>query len=118
MTVTETLAVMAPSDWLLVLSVIPALWFFIEYTLLTRWWPDPLGWVTALYNAAVLGLLGLIIYALFAGERVPELYRFVFSLLFFSAMWGKTIILHNVRREGRLERAHLRAEKKKEHHDR
>lgn len=107
MTINETFAAMTPSDWLLVLSIIPALWFFVEYTLLTKWWPDPLGWVTALYNAAVLGLLGLIVYAIFVGERVPEFWRFLFAALLFAALTGKVIILHGERRAGRLEKARL-----------
>jgi hypothetical protein len=94
------------SDWLLILSVVPAGWFFVEYTILTKWWPDPLGWVTALYNLAVLGLLGLIVYAIFVGERVPEVWRFIFAAFLFTALWGKVVILHEERRKGRLEKTH------------
>lgn len=95
------------SDWLLILSTIPAMWFVVVYVFLTKWWPDPLGWIVAIYAVAVAGLLGLIIYAIFAQQRADEWIRTLFALFLFMGLMGKDVILHVERRNGRIQKRRL-----------
>lgn len=95
---------LTPSDWMFVLCTIPAAWFAFVYIFLTRWWVDSLGWIVALYALAVAGMLFLILYAVFTGERIEEFWRLSFTAFLFIALCGKVVILHRERRNGKLER--------------
>lgn len=102
--ITTVLSAFTPSDYLLVGSVVPAIWFVLVYGGATKWWVDPLGWIVLAYGLAVAGLLGLIVYGIFNGQRVDEVLRFIFSAFLFVALCGKVIVLHLERRRGRLEK--------------
>lgn len=98
----------SPSDWLLVLCVFPAAWFFASYGLGSPWYRSLLGIVTFLHSFSVLLLLGLIVYAIVFGQRVDEPFRVIIAALLLFALTSKAVILHVERRAGRIERRELR----------
>lgn len=99
------------SDYLIMVFALGVLWFGIDYGIFSPWWRDPLGWVMLGYNISVALLLGLIIYAAVFGQRVDEIYRAPVAFLLAVSIVGKIAILHISRREGRIERRHLRRAK-------
>lgn len=100
-----------PSDFVLMGIVLPVTYFVIVYGFFTKWWADPFGWII-LGGALSLGaFLIIVIYAVFAGERINEPVRFVLLLGVLLSWIGKDVILHETRREGRLARRQSRLDR-------
>ena len=97
-----------PSDVLLVLCVLPAIWFVLSYGIASPWWRVRqhgwLGVVTFLHSLSVALLLSLIVYGIVFGQAVTEPFRVAIASLLLFALTLKVAILHYERREGRLER--------------
>lgn len=98
-----------PSDIVLtvdlVLAVIFALYFALGRPFV--WYRDRLGWVIFSYALAVVALLGLIVYALWTGERIDEWARLAVGTGLGIALVAKTWSVGQERREGRLAGARL-----------
>lgn len=89
------------ADWLLLLSSIPAAIFWLSFGLGSPWYRSALGWVIFLYAMAVALILGLVVYAIVAGEAAPPLVRITVAAFLLAALWGKVIILYVERAAGR-----------------
>jgi hypothetical protein len=92
-----------PSDWMFFALTLPVGWFLIRYGLMTKWWVHPLGWFVLMMAVGFAAILSLIAFAVFAGQRVDEFWRFLIMVLLFIAWVGKDIVLERERYAGRIE---------------
>lgn len=92
-----------PSDIMLLicfgLALFLALYFALGYP--RSWWRDRLGWVIFGYALTTVGFIGLIAYAIVAGQKVTEPVRFVVGLAMAVALAWKTWAVYRERREAR-----------------
>ncbi len=100
----NSIADMAPSDWLMLLFAVGALWFVLDYGIFSPWWRSPIGIVVFTYGVSVVLLMVLIVYGMFRGDRVDEWARVMVAGALVLGIFGKIIVLHVARREGRIER--------------
>jgi hypothetical protein len=93
---------LALSDYLILLALIPAAWFTVSYGVWSPWYRAALGVVVFLYSLAVVALLSLIAYGIVAQERIAEPARALVAGALLLSLTGKVIVLHLERRAGRI----------------
>lgn len=92
------------SDWLLVMSLVPASLFLLGYGALAPWYRSAFGWVIFLYALATVALLSLIVYGVVFGARVPEEVRVIVAGAVVCASTAKVVIFVTEQRIGRSRR--------------
>lgn len=91
------------SDWLIVASGVVSLYVAIIFTFgrPRRWFSHPLGWATFILDWATVALFFLIIYAIFAGERLVEWARVGVGIGLLVGLLYTAYNIHVTRRETR-----------------
>jgi len=89
------------ADYFLLGSVIPAALFWLTFGVGSPWYRSLFGWVIFLYASAVVAILSLVVFSVFAGSTAPEAVRTIVYAFLFCALWAKFVILLVERRNGR-----------------
>lgn len=91
------------SDWLIVASGVVSLYVAIIFTFgrPRRWFMDPLGWAIFILDWATVALFFLIVYAIFAGERLVEWARIGVGVLLLVGLLYTAYNIHVTRRDMR-----------------
>lgn len=93
-----------PSDYALVLDFALASFLALYFAVGTprTWFRDRLGWVIFGYAMSTVAFVGLIVYGIVFGQKVPEPIRLIVGAAFAVALLLKIFAIHQERVEGRI----------------